>query len=204
MFLDEMEKKHGHRKASLVLHTDPMDPEGPNLHHVIDMFHMKDHIVFSKDRINFEQMNALYNVGDTLVNRSCNEGFGLPTLEMMMVGKPIIALKTGGLSRQVEDHETGEQYGIGLDPEVRTLVGNQMVPYIYEDFISHETLRDAFMKMYEMGPDAREKLGLRCRDHALKDYDINKLISDWDRTLTKLTTDWSGGKRSPRWNKIEI
>lgn len=203
MFLDEMEKKHGHRKGSLVLHTDPMDPEGPNLHHVIDMFHMKDHIVFSKDRIGFEQMNALYNIGDCVVNRSCNEGFGLPTLECMMAGKPIIALKTGGLTRQVEDHETGEQYGVGLDPEVRTLVGNQLVPYIYEDFVSHEKLRDAFLKLYEMGEDERLKLGERARQHALKDYNIQTLISDWDRTLTGLTDNWQSSKPR-RWEKVEI
>jgi len=203
MFLDEMEKKHGHRKASLVLHTDPMDPEGPNLHHVIDMFHLRDHIVFSKERIGFEQMNALYNVSDTVVNRSCNEGFGLPTLEMMMAGKPIIVLKTGGLTRQVEDSETGEQYGIGLDPEVRTLVGNQMVPYIYEDFISHETLRDAITQMYEMGEDERLKLGARAREHALKDYDMGRLIKDWDTTLSQLVTDWHG-KKHPRWEKVEL
>jgi glycosyltransferase involved in cell wall biosynthesis len=203
MFLDQMEKNHGHRKGTLVLHTDPMDPEGPNLHHVIDMFHMKDHTVFSKDRIGFEQMNALYNCGDTIINRSCNEGFGLPTLEMMMAGKPIIALKTGGLTRQVEDSETGEQYGIGIDPEVRTLVGNQMVPYIYEDFISHETLANALTKMYEMGPEERERIGKRARAHAMKDYDINRLIKDWDTSLTDLCDKWQKTGRT-RWEKLEI
>lgn len=202
MFLDELEQKHGHRKATLVMHTDPMDPEGPNLHHVIDMFHMRDHIVFSKDRIGFAEMNSLYNIADTIVNRSCNEGFGLPTLEMMMAGKPIIALKTGGLTRQVEDHETGEQYGIALEPEVKTLVGNQMVPYIYEDFISHQTLANAFMKMLEMGPEERQRIGKRAREHALKDYDIDHMVSEWDRTLTKLTDEWKKGK--DRWQAVEI
>lgn len=201
LFVDELEKKHGHRKATLVMHTDPLDPEGPNLHHVIDMFHMKEHVVFSKDRIGFAEMNSLYNLADTIVNRSCNEGFGLPTLEMMMAGKPIIALKTGGLTRQVVDHETGEEYGIALEPEVRSLVGNQMVPYIFEDFVSHETVSKAFMKMFEMGPEERERLGKRAREHALKDYDMQRLISDWDRSLTKLTDEW---KKGHRWSTVEI
>lgn len=201
MFLDELETKHGHRKATLVMHTDPLDPEGPNLHHVIDMLHMKDHVVFSKDRIGFAEMNSLYNLADTIVNRSCNEGFGLPTLEMMMAGKPIIALKTGGLTRQVQDHETGEEYGIALEPEVRTLVGNQMVPYIYEDFVSHSTVAKAFMKMFEMGPEERERLGQRAREHALKDYDMQRLINDWDQSLTKLTSEW---KKGNRWSTVEI
>jgi len=201
-FLMQLEAKHGHRKASLVMHTDPMDPEGPNLHHVIDMLHLKDHIIFSKDRVGFEQMNALYNISDTIINRSCNEGFGLPTLEMMMAGKPIIALKTGGLTRQVEDHETKEQYGIALEPEVRCLVGNQMVPYIYEDFVSHKTVADAFFKMHEFGPEERKRIGLRAREHALKDYNVKKLIDDWDKSLTDLTTNWKPGQR--RWEATEI
>jgi len=200
-FLVELEKKHGHRKATLVMHTDPLDPEGPNLHHVIDMLHLKEHVVFSKDRIGFPEMNSLYNICDTIVNRSCNEGFGLPTLEMMMCAKPIIALKTGGLTRQVEDFETKEQYGIALEPEVRSMVGNQMVPYIYEDFVSHETVAKAFMKMFEEGPDGRAKLGAKARAHAIKDYSVDKMISEWDRTLTDLTNTW---KNDNRWEAIEI
>lgn len=201
-FLTELETRHGHKKATLVMHTDPLDPEGPNLHHVIDMLHLKQNIVFSKDRIGFPEMNSLYNIGDTIINRSCNEGFGLPTLEMMMCGKPIIALKTGGLTRQVEDHVTKDQLGIALEPEVKSLVGNQLVPYIYEDFVSHETVAKSFMQMYEMGPEARTNLGNKAREHALRNYNIDKLISDWDRTLSNLTENWR--KERTRWGAIEI
>jgi len=201
-FLTQLEAKEGHRKASLVMHTDPMDPEGPNLHHVIDMLHLKDHVIFSKDRIGFAEMNSLYAIGDTIVNRSCNEGFGLPTLEMMMAGKPIIAIKTGGLTRQVEDFETKEQYGIALEPEVKTMVGNQMVPYIYEDFVSHETVAKAFMDMYSMGPEKRAELGKRAREHAMKDYNMDNLINDWDKSLTELSTRWQRGAN--RWATVEI
>jgi len=203
-FLTELESKHGHRKASLVMHTDPMDPEGPNLHHVVDMLHLKDHVIFSNNRLEFDQMNSLYAIGDTIINRSCNEGFGIPTLEMMMAGKPIIVLKTGGLTRQVQDHETGEQYGIALEPEVRALVGNQIVPYIYEDFVSHETVSRAFMDMYEKGPEGRAQLGAKARAHALKDYDINRMIGDWDASLTKLTSDWAAGIRPARWEQVTL
>lgn len=201
-FLVELEKKHGHRKSTLVMHTDPTDPEGPNLYHVIDMLHLKDNVVFSKDRVGFPEMNSLYNFSDVVVNRSCNEGFGLGTLEAMMAGKPIIALKTGGLTRQVEDHRTGEQYGIALEPEVRALVGNQMVPYIYEDFISHETLAKAFMTVYEWGPEKRAEVGKRAMAHAHQDYDIKRLIHDWDRTLTDLSENWR--KNYQRWTRIEL
>jgi len=203
IFMQELESKHGHKKATLVMHTEPLDPEGPNLHHVIDTLGVKDSVFFSKNRIGFQEMCALYNTFDTVVNRSCNEGFGLGTLEAMMCGKPIIALKTGGLTRQVEDHETGEQYGIGLDPEVRSLVGNQMVPYIYEDFVSHETLAKSFMKMYEMGPEAREELGKKALAHARKDYNIDDVIKKWDETLTATIESWHDPSRK-NWTHTEI
>lgn len=203
MFLDSLQKNHGHKKATLVMHTDPMDQEGTNLFQVIDVLGIKDNVMFSKDRIGFNDMNLLYNSCDTIVNRSCNEGFGLPTLEMAMCGKPIIALKTGGLTRQVEDPDTGEQVGIGMDPEVRTMVGNHMVPYIYEDFVSHETLRDAFMKMYDMGEDGRNELGKKALARVKKEYDLNRIVSDWDRTLESTIEKWKS-KSEPRWKVSEI
>ena len=119
-----------------------------------------------------------------------------------MTGRPIIAIKTGGLTRQVEDHVTGEHYGIALEPEVRSLVGNQMVPYIYEDFVSHETVARAYMQMYEMGPEARAALGKKARDHAVRDYDMDRLVHDWDTSLTKLTDTWKKGE--DRWKAVEI
>jgi glycosyltransferase involved in cell wall biosynthesis len=189
-FIEQLNEKHGHSKATLVMHTEPLDPEGPNLLHVVDALGIKDNIVFSKDRIEFQDMNKLYNACDTVVNRSCNEGFGLSTLEAMMCAKPIIAIKTGGLTRQVEDLETGEQFGIGLDPDAKSLVGNQLVPYIYEDYITHDSLTNAFMQMYEWGPEKRKKIGERALEHANKDYDLNNVISSWDKTLTNLIETW--------------
>jgi len=202
MFLEKLKEKHGHTGATLVMHADPLDPEGTNLHHVINMLNIKENVVFSKERVGFPEMVGLYNMCDTVVNRSCNEGFGLGTLEAMMCGKPIIAIKTGGLTRQVQDHETGEEYGIALEPEVKSMVGNQMVPYIYEDFVSHETVANAFMKMYEMGPEARAVLGQKALAHAHKDYDLQNVINEWDRTLSDCIQNWKSTHK--RWSITEL
>ena len=203
MFLDDLEKKHGHKKATMIMHADPLDPEGTNLFQVVDMLGIKNNVVFSKERVGFNEMRTLYNVCDSIVNRSSNEGFGLPTLEAMMCGKPIVALKTGGLTRQVVNHETGEHNGIALDPDARCLVGNHGVPYIFEDFISHETLSRAYMQMYEMGPEKRKDLGEKAREYARKNYSLPRVVEEWDSSLESLIDSWKN-KNIQSWRHTEL
>lgn len=201
-FLDALEQKHGHRKATLLMHSDPMDKEGANLFSVVDKMGVRDNVVFSKDRIAFDMMNVLYNIADVQLNRSCNEGFGLPILEGKLAGTPAVTIKTGGLTRQVEDHIDGTNYGVALEPDVRNCVGNEMVPYIYEDFVSNKTFTDAIMKMYEMGPDSRRDLGVKCRAHAERDYRIDSLVETWDTTIQETVKNWRS--RYEPWTYKEI
>ena len=193
MFLDDLEKKHGHRKASIVFHADPLDAEGMNLFKVVEYLGLVNNVIFSQNRVGFPEMNVIYNVADCIVMKSSAEGFGLSVLEGKMCGKPCIGIKTGGVTRQVEDHETGEQYGVALEPEVKSLVGNQSVFYIMEDFVSNETFSKAMMKMHDMPINERRELSKKCRDHALKNYDINQMIESWDSTLSKTINDWKQG-----------
>lgn len=134
---------------------------------------------------------------------NCNEGFGLSVLEGKMCEKPIVSIKTGGLTRQIVDHESGEEYGVALDPEIRSLVGNQLVPYIYEDFVSNETFASGILKLYDMGPEKRASIGAAARRHALKNYNLNNLIDSWDKSLTDLFTRWEKQKLK-RWNHVEL
>ena len=134
---------------------------------------------------------------------NCNEGFGLPILEAKMTETPCISIKTGGLTRQIEDHETGEHFGVAMDPDVQCMVGNQMVPYIYEDFITHQHMADAFMTMYEKTPEERAELGKRCHEHAVKNYSLEHVVKRWDETLSKLFETWDASKHE-RWRHVEL
>lgn len=199
MFLKNLEETHGHKDALLVMHTDPFDQEGPNLQKIVELLNLQDNVIFSTQRLGFEEMNSLYNTVDFAVNIASNEGFGLPTLETMYCGKPIIALKTGGLARQVENIHTGEHNGIALDPEVKNLVGSQLVPFIYEDHISNKTVANAFMQMFELGNDERKKLGNKAREYALSEYNMANVARLWDTTLEKTINDFNESKSKPRW-----
>ena len=142
-----------------------------------------DNVVFSTDMLTFEQMNVLHNIADSTINISYAEGFGLATLEAMQTGTPIIALKTGGMTRQVVDHRDGSENGIALNVEFKSLVGSQHVPYIYEDYVSVETVAAAIFKMYEMGAKERKKLGKKAKNYVKSDFNHQTTIDLWHQTL---------------------
>jgi glycosyltransferase involved in cell wall biosynthesis len=196
LFVDELEKKHGHRKATLIMHTDPFDQEGPNLVEVSKNLGIDANIAFSKERVEFDKMNVIHNISDFCINISYAEGFGLATLEAMNVGNPIIAAKTGGLTRQAVNAYTGEENGFALPIELKTLVGSQSVPYIYEDYVTVETTANAIMKMYELGKEGRKKLGSKARQYALSEFGFQKVIDSWDKTLGDLIDTWRENRKN--------
>jgi glycosyltransferase involved in cell wall biosynthesis len=202
LFINELDKKYGHKNATLIMHCDPNDKEGPDLFRTVKLFNLENNVVFSKNTVDFKELSLLYNITDVMLSMSSAEGFGLSTLEGLMCGKPMIAIKTGGLTRQVENFETGEQYGIGLDPEVSVLAGNQLVPYIYEDYVSCKTYSTSIMKMFEMNPLERKELGLKGMEYARKNFNIDDTINSWDRTLSSLVEEWP--KTYKRWEKVVI
>ncbi len=190
IFLENLEEKEGHRKATLIMHCDPYDPEGANLIQVSEMLGVQDNIVFSNERLEFDQMNILYNISDFCLNISFAEGFGLSTLESMQAGTPIIAQKTGGLTRQVVDHRDGSENGFALDVEMRTLVGSQNVPYIYEDYVSSETVADSIMKMYLADTAERTRLSEKVIKYVESEFNYSDMIDAWDKTLWDSIQNW--------------
>ena len=197
IFLERLEKE-GKNDASLLLHTDPSDPEGPALLPVAEKLGIINSCYFSTQRVEFEKMNVLHNIADACINISYAEGFGLATLEAMQVGKPIIAVKTGGLTRQVVDHRDGTENGIALDVDMQSLVGSQAVPYIYEDYAHPEKIANAIYEMYSMSKEKRERLGQKARDYVLSEFGLQKTIDEWDRTLLKLVEEYKENPK-PRW-----
>ncbi len=196
MFLDELERKEGHKNATLLLHTDPQDREGPNLFAVTEMLNIKNNVVFSTDRLDFGGINILHNIADTCINISYAEGFGLSTLEAMQTGTPIIAPKTGGQTRQVVNAYTGEDNGVALPIALRTLVGSQTVPYIYEDMVSNEDVANAILKMYSLGTEKRKLLGAKAKEYALTEFGYQKTIDLWHDTMLKTIQEFPYKKKS--------
>lgn len=202
LFRDRL-KKEGKDDAILLMHTDPSDQEGPNLLAQTDHLGITDTCYFSTDRIDFDKMNILHNMSDACINISYAEGFGLATLEAMQCGKPVIAAKTGGLTRQVVDHRDGSENGIGLDIKYQTMVGSQTVPYILEDYADVHDIADAIYQMYSMSQEDRKALGKKARQYVLEEFNLQTTIDLWDQTLKDLIEK---EKKSPskKWEMIDM
>tara|TARA_E500000331_G_scaffold313057_1_gene321473 strand:+ start:727 stop:1971 length:1245 start_codon:yes stop_codon:yes gene_type:complete len=190
IFLDNLEKEEGHRKATLIMHCDPHDHEGANLILVSEMLGVQDSVMFSRDRLDFDQMNILYNISDFCLNISFAEGFGLSTLESMQAGTPIVAVKTGGLTRQVVDHRDGTENGVALDVEFQSMVGSQGVPYIYEDYVSANTVANGIMKIYNLDESEKDNLSKKVLDYVDSSFSYSEMIETWDKSLSGIIENW--------------
>ena len=199
IFLEMLEATHGHRKSTLLLHTDPLDREGQNLYEVAAQQGLENNIIFSTNRISFDEMNNLYNISDCCINISLAEGFGLGTLEAMQTGTPIIAAKTGGMTRQVVNHIDHSENGVALPIEMKSLVGSQHVPYIYEDYVKQETVAQGMMKLYEVGHDKRRQIGEKARQYVLSEFSYQKTIDLWYESIKDTIENWKS-----RYNKIHL
>jgi len=177
-FKEWLDKHDLHDKALLLMHTDPKDIHGQDLNHIISHLGLnKRQVLLSVQKINPTNLSALYNIADCTINISDAEGFGLATLESLSCATPIIANMTGGLQEQVTDGVNW--FGIGLKPTSKAIIGSQQVPYIYEDRTSKEQFMSAMTKIYQMSPQARREMGLKGRNHVLKNYNFENFCSQW-------------------------
>jgi len=200
--IDKIEKDTGKREALLILHTDPQDNEGPNLFELAKLLKIEENVCFSTDRVGFDQMNAMHNISDFVINVSYAEGFGLSTLEAMMTKTPIIAPKTGGQTRQVVDYRDESENGFALPIELQSLVGSQSVPYIYEDYTSTDTIAEKMYSMWKLGKEGREKLGQKAYDYANHEFGYQKTVDLWHDTMIETLKNWK--ERYERYTCEEI
>lgn len=187
-FKEWLDNEDLHDKACLVMHTEPKDPHGQDLEHIIDHLGLnKRQVMLSVQKLPPENLAELYNMVDCTINISDAEGFGLATLESLSCGTPIIATMTGGLQEQVVDGD--EEFGIPLVPRSKAIIGSQQVPYIYEDRIDKAQFHSALNKMYKMGKKGRKELGLKGRQHVQKNYNFDNLQKRWVEIIEEVISN---------------
>ena len=185
-FKEWMDKTNNQDNAILIMHTDPRDPHGQDLNHIIDQLGMSNtrQVLLSTRKIPPEDLAAMYGMVDCTINISDAEGFGLATLESLSCGTPIIVNMTGGLQEQVTDGR--EWFGVGIVPVAKAIIGSQEVPYIYEDRIGKDQFFSAMNKMMALGNKGRKEMGNKGREHVLKNYNFQTFNSQWVETMNEI------------------
>ena len=201
-FLDKV----GHDKARLIMHTEPSDPNGPNLVANINMLGLTNgEVQFSTQKLDFPELAGLYNIADTTVCISDAEGFGLSTLESLSCGTPIIVNMTGGLQEQVTDGK--DWFGVGIEPCSKAVIGSQEIPYIFEDRINKDKFIEALVNLYEMSKEERQALGAKGRQHVEKNYNFEEYGKKWDQILKGVHEkhgSWETRKNVKTWELLEV
>ena len=200
-FLDKV----GRDKAALIMHTDPHDPNGPDLEANLAKIGLLDgEVMFSQSKMPPNELAGLYNMADCVINISDAEGFGLATLESLACGTPIIVSMTGGLQEQITDGKNW--FGIGIEPASKAIIGSQQVPYIYEDRITKEDFLDAMVKIYEAPKEELKKMGHAGREYVMKNYNFRNFREQWFRVLLHVNAkhgSWSERRNYKSWNISE-
>ena len=185
MFCDKIGKEKA-AKCALVMHTQPVDSNGTDLIAVKEALCDPEYVnvYFSTNKLDPNQMNALYNIADVTALISSNEGWGLSLTESMMAGTMIIPNISGGMQDQARftdkegkwidfspefpsnhrgTYKDCGEWAIPVFPSNISIAGSPTTPYIFDDRCSADDVADAIKQVYDLPKEERERRGLAGR-----------------------------------------
>ena len=211
-------------KTMLLMHTAAVDENGTDLRPIAKHIAPNCKIVFSEAKLPIQDLNAIYNVVDVVVNIASNEGWGLSSTEALLSGTPIINNVTGGLQDQCGFEDTDgkliqfnrefpsnhaakyTKHGVWAKPVFpsnRSIQGSVATPYIFDDRVLPEHVAIAMHDWYNITPEQRKEFGLAgrnfCTENGLTAEQMGKkMIAMMDLLISRPMT-------RPRYtfNKVE-
>lgn len=205
-WFNKFAEKVGPENVCLIMHTDPVDPNGQDLEAIIREFGMDDgRVVLSRNKMPPEGLSLMYNMADCTINISDAEGFGLATLESLSCGTPIIVNMTGGLQEQVTDGKNW--FGYGIEPASKSIIGSLEVPYIYEDRISQKDFEKALDKALNVNAKTYKRMSTMGRSHVAKNYNFENYEKGWVKIMDDIIEkhgSWDTRVGYKRWHLMEV
>jgi len=212
-----------------VLHTQRADENGTDLPAVIDVVcpELVDKIIITDVRLSSEDLNALYNSCDAVINIASNEGWGLSSTEALMTGRVLINNVTGGLQDQCRfEDENGNwlsftdkfasnhggkyrahgKWVYPVFPAAINLQGSIPTPYIFDDRCDVRDVAKAIMYWYSTDAERRKECGLAGREWACSDeanLTAEKMSSKFSQAVDKVLDNWVAPKRFNLYNTKE-
>jgi glycosyltransferase involved in cell wall biosynthesis len=192
--ISESDRKH----TLLMLHTNSVGEGGHDLIKLVNDLYPEVNVLFSTSKVTPEILNQMYNTFSVTLNTASNEGFGLSTLESLSAGTPIICNKTGGLKDQIDKDNT---WGLGLEPSISKLSGDGSSPYLYEDYVSADSVASAILTMYNKTEDELDSMGKLGRSFVEENFKIDRMINGLTNGIDYAIANF---KPSPkyRFNKV--
>lgn len=198
----------GKDKAVLVLNTDPRDPNGQPLVELMEERGLTNgEVIISNQKVDAKVIALFNNIADIGINISDAEGWGLSVMEALACETPVIGNMIGGIVDQLQDPDTNEIYGIGLEPVSRAIIGSQDVGYIEESRVSKDQVVNALIEMYNTPKEKRREIGQRARKHILKNLNFSSYIDKFDKLLTKIHEErgsWETRTKYKSWEMKEL
>jgi len=192
-FIDSLPEEKA-RECAFILHTQIIDDNGTDLNAVCEFlfgFELgnKYNIIFSDKVLDPKYMNYLYNISDTQILLTSNEGWGLSLTEALLAGKMIIANVTGGMQDQMRFVKDGKwvefdnkfpsnhngtikecgEWALPVYPTNRSIQGSPITPYIWDDRCTPEDASIRIKEAYSMSKAERIERGLKGREWAISD-----------------------------------
>jgi glycosyltransferase involved in cell wall biosynthesis len=191
IFLDTLPKEKA-AKCAMVMHTEIVSDHGTDLEAVRKILFpdYPEAIYFSTEKLDNKRLNQLYNIADTQILLTSNEGWGLSLTEAILAGTVIIANVTGGMqdqmgfedeygnwytpSPEIPSNHTGRYKNHGVwafpvFPTNRSIQGSPKTPYIWDDRCNAEDAAVQIGKVYALDRETRKELGKTGRHWAIND-----------------------------------
>ena len=140
------------------------------------MFYTNDYVAVYGGGSKF--INKLHNAFDVLLHPSQTEGFGLTIVEAGASGTPVIVNNCTSMPELVVEGVTGAICNTG-----KPRWGNDNAFTFPAD---PQSLYEKMEQVYEMVKKDEEKVSKDCRDHIVKNYNIEETTKQWIKVLEEL------------------
>jgi glycosyltransferase involved in cell wall biosynthesis len=182
--IEAFSKMENKKDSMLHLHTLPSSlMSAIDLHKVAKLWNVTDRVVFSHginpvDGISDHAMNLLYNYFDIHATATSYEGFGMPILESMAVGKAQVAPACGTGPELIGENERGLLVPIDcmeVEEELR------------RGIVNIESLADSMDTLF-ISKYLRDNLGGAGKEWA-KQFTWDKVVARWNEVLVGKEVD---------------
>ena len=225
-FLDQLPIEKA-KRCTLLMKTDAVFEHGTDLPKVVETICDPEiHKVKIVDkRFEEKELNYLYNCSDAHMFMTDNEGWGLGLTESLTAGRMIIAPVQGGMQDQMRfEDENGDwinfstehpsnadgkykkcgEWAMPIFPKTRSIKGSPSTPYIFASQVSIEDAAIALMKVYKIGPEERQRRGMKGREWVLSDesgFTAKRMGQGFIDNIDNLLKEW---KPQPRFRVVKV